>query len=83
MTYKATIDILPREELLDPQGKTVGNNLKNIDILGVSDVRIGKHVIMTLDAASADEAEQKVEKACKDILANVIMETYKYSIAVI
>ena len=80
MKFKATINILPREELLDPQGKTVGNNLKNIDINGVSDVRIGKHIILKLDADSEEEAGQKVEKACKDLLANVIMETYSYSI---
>jgi phosphoribosylformylglycinamidine synthase len=80
MTFKATIDIMPRPELLDPQGKTVGNNLKNIDITGVSDVRIGKHIIMTLEASSESDAKQKVEKACKDLLANVIMETYQYSI---
>ncbi|MEE9371845.1 MAG: phosphoribosylformylglycinamidine synthase subunit PurS [Saprospiraceae bacterium] len=83
MTYKATIDILPREELLDPQGKTVGNNLKNIDISGVFDVRIGKHIIMKLDASSEKEAGQKVEKACKNLLANVIMETYQYSITAV
>jgi len=80
MNYKAIIDILPREELLDPQGKTVSKNLKNIDIDGVDDVRIGKHIIMKFTARTENEATQKVEKACKELLANLIMETYSFSI---
>lgn len=80
MNFKATIDILPREELLDPQGKTVANNLHNVDIHGVQDVRIGKHIIIKLSAESKTRASEKVENACKKLLANTIMETYSYSI---
>ncbi len=80
MKFVAQIDIMPHKELLDPQGKTVANNMKNIDLTGVEDVRIGKHIQMTLDAANADEANTKVETACKKIFANVIMETYSYKI---
>ena len=80
MNYKAIVDILPREELLDPQGKTVGKNLKKLDIEGVEDVRIGKHIIIKLSAESDKEASQKVQKACNELLANVIMETYSFSI---
>ena len=80
MKFKAIIDILPREELLDPQGKTVANNLHNVDIDGVQDVRIGKHIIMRFTADSEAQANDKVENACKKLLANTIMETYSYSI---
>ena len=80
MNFKAIIVILPRKELLDPQGKTVANNLHNVDIDGVQDVRIGKHIIMELTADSKDDAKEKVENACKRLLANTIMETYSYSV---
>ena len=80
MNFKAIINILPREELLDPQGKTVANNLKNVDIDGVQDVRIGKRIIMTLTAENLDLAKEKVENACKKLLANTIMETYSYDV---
>lgn len=80
MNFIAKINILPRPELLDPQGKTVGNNLKNIDVHGVEDVRIGKRIIMKLEAENEAKANEKVEKACKDLLANVIMETYAYEV---
>ena len=42
MKFIAEIDVMPLKELLDPQGKTVVKNMKNIDITGVSDVRIGR-----------------------------------------
>lgn len=71
---------MPHRELLDPQGKAVVNNMKHLEISGVQDVRIGRHVSMTLEAGSEAEARQKVETACQKLLANLIMETYSISI---
>ncbi len=81
MKYKAEIDVMPQEALLDPQGKTVGKNMENAGIQGVNDVRIGKHITLNLDAASEQEAEEKVEEACKKLLANLIMETYSFTVS--
>lgn len=78
MKFVAEIDIMPHKELLDPQGKAVVNNLKHLDLSGVSDVRIGRHVSMTLEAVSEAEAKQKVETACQKLLANLIVETFSY-----
>ncbi|CAH1001295.1 Phosphoribosylformylglycinamidine synthase subunit PurS [Neolewinella maritima] len=78
MTYLAHINIMPKTELLDPQGKVVVKNMPNLGIQGVSDVRIGKHVNITLEADSEQEAHDKVELACSKLLANVIMETYDF-----
>jgi len=80
MNYIAEIDIMPLKELLDPQGKTVANNMKNIDLNGIADVRIGKHIRMTFTADSEENARQTVETACKKLLANTIMESYQYTI---
>ena len=71
---------MPHKELLDPQGKTVAKNMSNVHIEGVEDVRIGKNIEMTLEATTKTAAEEKVEKACKSILVNAIMESYEYSI---
>lgn len=81
MIFVADIDIMPHKELLDPQGKAVVNNLKHLDLSGVTDVRIGRHVTMTVEAGSESEARQKVETACQKLLANQIMETFHYDIA--
>lgn len=83
MKYIAEIDIMPHKELLDPQGKTVANNMKNLDLDGVEDVRIGKHIKMTLEAETEDAASEKVETACKKLLANAIMEHYSYEISAV
>ena len=80
MKFKASINIMPKKELLDPQGKTVSNNMKNVDIHDIIDVRIGKHITMDLEADSQELAEAKVEAACKKLLANVIMEDYSFNV---
>jgi len=78
MKFLAHINIMPKAELLDPQGKVVVKSLPNLGIHSVSDVRIGKHVTMTLDAKDEQEAHDQVELACSKLLANVIMESYDF-----
>lgn len=80
MKFIAEIDIMPHKELLDPQGKTVAKNMQHLDLSGIEDVRIGKHVLMTIDATNEQEAKDKVDVACKKLLANVIMETYHFEL---
>lgn len=80
MKFKAEIDVMPLKELLDPQGKAVGSNMKNVGLTGIEAVRIGKHIVVSLDAADEVEATAKVETACKNLLANLVMESYTYSI---
>lgn len=80
MEFLAHIDIMPHEELLDPQGKAVLKNLKNIDVNVASDVRIGKHIVMEFSAENKEKAAEIVEHACKNLLANVIMEQYSFRI---
>jgi len=80
MKFIAEIDIMPHTELLDPQGKTVKKNMKHLDISGVEDIRIGKHVKMTVDADNQADANEKVETACKKLLANLIMESYTFEL---
>ncbi|MBK8425435.1 MAG: phosphoribosylformylglycinamidine synthase subunit PurS [Lewinellaceae bacterium] len=80
MKFIAEIDIMPHRELLDPQGKAVVNNMKHLHLSGILDVRIGRHVSMTLEADNEAEARQKVETACQNLLANLIMETYHYTL---
>ncbi len=80
MKFVAAIDVMPHKELLDPQGKTVANNLSHIQISGVEDVRIGKHIVMTLEAESEEAAKEIVDAACQKLLANLIMETYSFQL---
>lgn len=80
MNFIAEINIMPNKELLDPQGRAVANNIKNLHISGIHDVRIGKRIVMQLEADSEADANAKVESACRQLLANLIMETYSFEI---
>ena len=80
MKFKAEIDVMPLDALLDPQGKAVTNSMKNIGLAQINDVRIGKHIRLFLEAAHKAEAEQMVDTACKKMLANQIMESYHFEL---
>jgi len=80
MKFKAEIDVMPLDALLDPQGKAVTGSMKNIGLDVIDGVRIGRHVRLFVEAGSKEEAEQKVEEACKKLLANQIMESYSFSV---
>ena len=80
MKFIAQIDVMPQKEILDPQGKAVKLGLKNLGVLQVEDVRIGKHIKMEFEAATNEEAIEKVELACSKLLANLIMEDFSYQI---
>jgi phosphoribosylformylglycinamidine synthase PurS subunit len=80
MKFKAEIDVMPLDALLDPQGKAVTNSMKNIGLPEIDGVRIGRHVRLFVEAANQEVAEQKVEEACKKLLSNQIMESYAYSV---
>jgi phosphoribosylformylglycinamidine synthase PurS subunit len=83
MRFKAEIDVMPLEALLDPQGKAVTNSMKNVGLPEIEGVRIGRHVRLFIEAVSMQEAEVKVEEACKKILANQIMESYQFTISAV
>ena len=80
MKYRADINVMPLKELLDPQGKAVLHGLDNLNLRNVSDVRIGKRIMLELDANGEDEARQQVETACKKLLANPVMEYFEYNL---
>ena len=80
MKYKVEIDIMPLKELLDPQGKAVTSSLKNLGFSEIDNVRIGKHITLAVEAANKEDATNKVEMACKKLLANEIMESYEFTI---
>jgi phosphoribosylformylglycinamidine synthase len=81
MNFIAEIKIMPLKELLDPQGKAVLGGLSNLGIKSVNDVRIGKHVLLNLEAASAEEAKAIAEEASKKLLANQVMEEFTITIS--
>ena len=78
MKFTAEIDVMPLKALLDPQGKAVGHGLKNMGLNEIENVRIGKHITLEVEAPSREAANEKVDTACKKLLANPIMEGYHF-----
>lgn len=76
----AKIVVTPKPVVNDPQGITVRQGLAILGFSEVSDVRIGKYIEVNLDAASEHEARQRVEAMCKQLLANHVIEDYRFEI---
>ena len=73
---KARVHITLKHGVLDPQGKAIGHALGSLGFAGVGDVRQGK--VIELELAETDEARARaeVEKMCKTLLANTVIENY-------
>jgi phosphoribosylformylglycinamidine synthase len=67
------VDVMPKAELLDPQGKAVAGALARLEIGGVSDVRIGKRFELTVDTADGATLDA-VKKIADEILSNSVIE---------
>jgi phosphoribosylformylglycinamidine synthase len=81
MNYTVEIKVMPHKELLDPQGKAVLGGLGNLGMASVSDVRIGKHILLQVQAASAEEARSIAEDASKKLLSNPVMEYFEIEVS--
>ena len=82
MTYLAEIDIMPQKEILDPQGKAVKLGLHNLQMDTIDNVRIGKHIRLEVQADSEAQARETVDAACRQLLANLIMEEYSITLKI-
>lgn len=81
MKFNAEIDVMPLKALLDPQGKAVTSSMANIGLEQITNVRIGKHITLEVEANSEKEAQELVDKACKELLHNPIMEHYEFRLS--
>jgi phosphoribosylformylglycinamidine synthase subunit PurS len=77
MLFTAQVKVMPLKDLLDPQGKAVLGGLQNLNIKSVSDVRIGKHIDLQIEAVNKEEALAIASDAAKKLLANPVMEMFE------
>ena len=74
---KARIHITLKNGVLDPQGKAVQNALSGLGFGGIKDVRQGKFIEIELAETDKDAARANVERMCKTLLANTVIENYQ------
>ena len=68
------VDVMPKSELLDPQGKAVSGAFSRLGVAGFSDVRIGKRFELTVDGDVTDEILAEAKKLADDVLSNSVIE---------
>ncbi|HZR71140.1 MAG TPA: phosphoribosylformylglycinamidine synthase subunit PurS [Burkholderiales bacterium] len=77
---RAKIFISFKNGVLDPQGKAVERSLHTLGYQEVRDVRMGKYLEVELDAASRETAEARLREMCDKLLANPVIEDYRFEI---
>ena len=77
---KAHVWVMPKQTVLDPQGKTIHNALASLGYKSVQGVRQGKFFVLELDGLSRAEAEAQVGKIARDVLANLVIEDFRFEI---
>jgi len=75
MRWLAEVHVRLRPGIADPEGQTIAGGLRSLGFEGVSDVRAGKLLRLSFDAADRASAEAAVAEMCSRLLANPVMET--------
>ena len=76
---KATILVRPKPGILDPQGEAVQSSLRQLGF-AVDEARVGRVIDLELDGADADAARVELERACEQLLANPLIESYEIAL---
>jgi phosphoribosylformylglycinamidine synthase len=72
--------VTPRKGILDPQGRAVEGALKSLGFSGVNGVHVGRYIVLELEASSEAAAEEAVRKMCDQLLANPLIEDYRFEV---
>jgi phosphoribosylformylglycinamidine synthase PurS subunit len=77
---KAKIHVTLKQGILDPQGKAIEHALETLGFKAASNVRVGKYLELDLKDTARDKAEAEVKAMCEKLLANTIIEEYRYEL---
>jgi phosphoribosylformylglycinamidine synthase subunit PurS len=80
MEVLAKVVVTPKPVVNDPQGVTVGKGLRSLGFDGVEDVRVGKYIEVRLQAESEGEARERVDEMCRKLLANGVIEDFRFEV---
>lgn len=77
---KARVTVTLKNGVLDPQGKAIANAVGALGIDGVGDVRQGKYIEVELNETDPARAHATLERMCRELLANPVIENYRYEL---
>jgi phosphoribosylformylglycinamidine synthase PurS subunit len=75
-SYRYAVNVTPKPGILDPQGRAVEGSLGHLGISGVSAVRVGRRVELTVDAVDEASARAVVDRLARELLSNPLIEAY-------
>lgn len=78
---KAKIHVTLKQGILDPQGKAIEHALESLGFKNTGNVRVGKYMELDLNESDKAKAEQSVKSMCEKLLANTIIEEYRYELS--
>ena len=77
---KIKVFVTPKKNVLDPQGVAVGHALESLGLKGLKGTRVGKVVELEVDDADSPQFRAQIDKLCRDLLSNPVIEDYHYEI---
>ena len=80
MEFVAKVYVTPKPAILDPAGKAVASSLHSLGYDEVGDVRLGKYIVVRLGGDSRGHAEKRVEEMCRRLLANDVIEDFRFEL---
>jgi phosphoribosylformylglycinamidine synthase len=75
--FRYAVNVLPKAGILDPQGRAVEGSLGHLGVDGVSGVRVGRRVELTVDAPSDADARSTVERLARELFSNPLIESFE------
>ena len=76
MAFRFAVNVTPKDGILDPQGRAVEGSLPHLGVTGVSAIRVGRRVELTVAAPSEADALATVERLAAELLSNPLIEAY-------
>ncbi|MES1239592.1 MAG: phosphoribosylformylglycinamidine synthase subunit PurS [Chloroflexota bacterium] len=76
-SFRFAVNVLPKDGILDPQGRAVEGSLGHLGVSGVSAVRVGRRVELTVEAADAAAARAVVDRLGQELFSNPLIESFE------
>lgn len=77
---KAKIHVTLKQGILDPQGKAIEHALDSLGFKNAANVRVGKYMEVDLNETDRATADAQVKRMCEQLLANTVVEEYRYEL---
>jgi phosphoribosylformylglycinamidine synthase len=83
MLFNSRIYVTLRPSVLDPAGTAVESGLHQLGYQGVEGIRIGKYIELSITADSEEQARQQLDEMCDQLLANPVIENYRFELSLV